>query len=51
VGEQLGILPLTPAHSTELAKTLVQATVLDCVGALDQLHAALKQERGQRSAT
>jgi hypothetical protein len=51
VGEQLGILPLTPAHSTELAATLVQATVLDCVGALDQLHAALKQERGQRPAT
>ncbi|MEO8021697.1 hypothetical protein [Polaromonas sp.] len=48
VGEQLGVLPHTPTRSIELAATLVQAVVLDCVGAMDQLHAALKQERSQR---
>jgi hypothetical protein len=49
VGEQLGTLPLMPTHPVELAATLVQAIVLDCVGAMDQLHTALKQERCQRS--
>ena len=48
VGEQLGVRPRTPTHSIEMAATLVQAIVLDCVGAMDQLHAALKQERSQR---
>ncbi|OOG45123.1 hypothetical protein B0B52_05155 [Polaromonas sp. A23] len=51
VGEQLGVLPYTPKHSTELAAALVQAIVLDCVGAMDQLHAALKLERNQRPTT
>lgn len=48
VGEQLGVLPHTPAHSINMAATLVQAIVLDCVSAMEQLHAALKQERSQR---
>ncbi len=48
VGEQLGVLPQTSPRSIELAATLVQAVVLDCVGAMEQLHAALKQERSQR---
>lgn len=48
VGEQLGVLPHTSTRSMELAATLVQAIVLDCVGAMEQLHAALKQERSQR---
>lgn len=48
VGDQLGVLPHTPGHSAELSATLVQAMVLDCVDALDQLHEALKQERSQR---
>ncbi|MDP1694400.1 MAG: hypothetical protein Q8L34_02565 [Candidatus Woesearchaeota archaeon] len=48
VGEQLGVLPETPSHSAGLSASLVQAMVLDCVSALDQLHAALKQERSQR---
>lgn len=51
VGEQLGVLPNTPTHSIKLAATLVQAIVLDCVGAMDQLHAALKLERNQRPTT
>lgn len=48
VGDQLGVLPHIPGHSAELSATLVQAMVLDCVDALDQLHEALKQERSQR---
>lgn len=48
VGERLGELPDVPQHSAELSASLVQAVVLDCVGALDQLHAALRQERSQR---
>lgn len=39
-GEQPAVPPL-PA-------SLVQAVVLDCVRALDQLHAALEKERSQR---
>jgi len=49
VGERLGALPETPQHSAALSASLVQATVLDCVTALEQLHAALKTERGQRT--
>ncbi len=48
VGERLGELPDVPQHSAELSASLVQAVVLDCVSALDQLHAALAQERSQR---
>jgi hypothetical protein len=48
VGERLGELPDVPQHSAELSASLVQAVVLDCVNALDQLHAALTQERSQR---
>lgn len=48
VGERLGELPHLPHHSAELSASLVQAVVLDCVSALDQLHAALQQERSQR---
>lgn len=48
VGERLGELPDVPQHSAELSMSLVQAVVLDCVIALDQLHAALQQERSQR---
>lgn len=48
VGDRLGILPRMPTHSIEAAATLVQAVVLDCVDAMEQLHAALKQERSQR---
>ncbi|MDI1272141.1 hypothetical protein [Polaromonas sp.] len=48
VGERLGELPEVPAHSAALSASLVQAVVLDCVGSLDRLHAALKQERSQR---
>jgi hypothetical protein len=48
VGERLGELPEGPPHSAELSASLVQAVVLDCVSALDQLHAALTQERSQR---
>jgi hypothetical protein len=47
VGEHLGGVPQIPSHSAGLSASLVQATVLDCVSALDQLHAALKQERSQ----
>lgn len=48
VGEQLGVLPRSPVRSIDMAATLVQAIVLDCVSAMEQLHAALKQERSQR---
>lgn len=48
VGERLGEPPAVPQHSSELAASLVQAVVLDCAHALDQLHAALEQERSQR---
>lgn len=48
VGERLGELPEVPQHSAELAASLVQAVVLDCVNALGRLHAALEQERRQR---
>jgi hypothetical protein len=48
VGEQLGDLPEVPAHSAALSASLVQAVVLDCVGSLDRLHIALRQERSQR---
>jgi hypothetical protein len=48
VGERLGDLPEVPAHSAALSASLVQAVVLDCVGSLDRLHTALKQERSQR---
>lgn len=48
VGERLESPPVVPAHTAALSASLVQAVVLDCVGALDRLHAALKQERSQR---
>lgn len=48
VGERPGELPEVPAHSAALPASQVQAVVLDCVDALDRLHAALKQERSQR---
>jgi len=48
VGDRLGELPEVPTHSAALSASLVQAVVLDCVGSLDRLHAALKQERSQR---
>lgn len=48
VGAHLGTLPETPAHSAQLAASLVQASVLDCVDALHKLHAAIKDERSQR---
>lgn len=48
VGERLGEPPEVPTHSAALSASLVQAVVLDCVGSLDRLHAALKQERSQR---
>lgn len=48
VGERLGDMPEVPAHSAALSASLVQAVVLDCVGSLDRLHAALKQERSHR---
>jgi len=48
VGEQLGELPEVPVHSAALSASLVQTVVLDCVGSLDRLHTALKQERSQR---
>ncbi len=48
VGERLGELPDLPHHSAELSASLVQAVVLDCVSALEQLHSALQQERSQR---
>lgn len=48
VGEQLGVQPDVPEHAASLSASLVQAVVLDCVSALDQLHTALQQERRQR---
>lgn len=48
VGERLGDLPEIPPRSAALSASLVQAVVLDCVGSLDRLHAALKQERSQQ---
>lgn len=48
VGEPPGVLPELPVHSAALSVGRVQAVVLDCVGSLDRLHAALKQERSQR---
>ena len=48
VGEDLQNPPDVPLHSAALTASLIQAVVLDCVGALDQLHVALKQERSQR---
>lgn len=48
VGEQLGMQPDVPEHAASLSASLVQAVVLDCVSALDQLHTALQQERRQR---
>lgn len=48
VGERLGELPDIPYHSASLSASLVQASVLDCVRALDRLHVWLEQERSQR---
>lgn len=48
VGEDLHNPPNVPAYSAALTASLIQAVVLDCVGALDQLHVALKYERSQR---
>ena len=48
VGEDLQNPPDVPLHSAALTASLIQAVVLDCVGALDLLHVALKQERSQR---
>ena len=48
VGERLGDRPDVPQHSAEFSASLVQAVVLDCVSALEQLHATLQQERSQR---
>jgi hypothetical protein len=48
VGAGLGKLPDVPLHSAELPASLVQAGVLECVQALDQLHAALELERRRR---
>lgn len=48
VGEDLQNPPDVPVHSAALTASLIQAVVLDCVGALDRLHVALKQERSQR---
>ena len=48
VGEDLQNPPNVPLHSAALTASLIQAVVLDCVGALDRLHVALKQERSQR---
>lgn len=47
-GERLGQGPDMPQQSAELSASGVQAVVLDCVRALDQLHAALREERSQR---
>lgn len=44
VGAPPGEQPAVP----QLPASLVQAVVLDCVRALDQLHAALEKERSQR---
>lgn len=48
VGEDLHHPPEVPIYSAALTASLIQAVVLDCVGALDQLHVALKYERSQR---
>ena len=48
VGEDLHNPPDVPFHSAALSASLTQAVVLDCVSALEKLHAALKQERSQR---
>ena len=48
VGEHLANPPDVPTRSAALNASLIRAAVLDCVSALDQLHAALKQERRQR---
>ena len=48
VGEDLHRPPDVPIYSAALTASLIQAVVLDCVGALDQLHVALKYERSQR---
>lgn len=48
VGEDLQNPPYVPVFSAALSASLIQAVVLDCVGALDQLHAALRHERSQR---
>lgn len=45
VGEPLAAAPETQAHD---AAGGVQVIVLECVAALDQLHAALTHERGRR---
>jgi hypothetical protein len=49
VGEQLRPLPAMSGNSAVLAASLIQAIVLDCVDALDQLHAVLKQDRSQHT--
>lgn len=46
VGEKLAAVPNSQAGE---AAELVQSIVLECVGALHQLHLALTQERGQRA--
>lgn len=48
VGEDLHNPPDVPVYSAALTASLIQAVVLDCVGALGQLHTALKQERRRR---
>lgn len=48
VGEHLDELPGVPQNPAERSASLVQAVVLDCVHALDQLRAALDEERSQR---
>ena len=48
VGEDLHNPPEVAIHSAALTASLIQAVVLDCVAALDQLHVALKHERSQR---
>ncbi|MBK5207018.1 MAG: hypothetical protein JJD98_16940 [Polaromonas sp.] len=45
VGEPLAVTPVAQAHD---AAAGVQTIVLECVAALDQLHAALTYERGRR---
>ena len=48
VGEDLQNPPDVSLHAAALTASRIQAVVLDCVGALDRLHVALKQERSQR---
>lgn len=45
VGEPLAVTPVAQAHD---AAAGVQVIVLECVAALDQLHAVLTYERGRR---